>query len=136
MPMKKHLNVDQIQSELRGGSAFFPGYIGGSPPPAASQEAEEVTAETSTRSQSPPAPRQDTQKATPRAVPARAYARTPVRPNGKRIITRNSFEIYEDQMAALRQLSLQDKMEGKLGSMSQMVRDAIDTYLANKAPQK
>jgi hypothetical protein len=27
--MKKQLNVDQIQSELRGGSAFFPGYKGG-----------------------------------------------------------------------------------------------------------
>ena len=27
--MKKRLNIDQIQSELRGGSAFFPGYTGG-----------------------------------------------------------------------------------------------------------
>jgi hypothetical protein len=35
-------------------------------------------------------------------------------------------------MDALRKLSLQDKMQGKLGSMSQMVRDAIDTYLQNK----
>ena len=31
--MKKQLNVDRIQSELRGGSAFFPGYQG-SPSPA------------------------------------------------------------------------------------------------------
>jgi hypothetical protein len=62
----------------------------------------------------------------------RPNARTPVRPNGKRIITRNSFEIYEDQMDALRKLSLQEKMEGKLGSMSQMVRDAIDAYLKPK----
>ena len=27
--MKKRLNIDQIQSELRGGSAFFPDYKGG-----------------------------------------------------------------------------------------------------------
>ena len=64
----------------------------------------------------------------------RVNARSPVRPNGKRIITRNSFEIYEDQMDSLRKISLQEKMEGKLGSMSQMVRDAIDGYLKEKSP--
>src|SRR4051812_43125171 len=32
--MKKKLNIEGIQSELRGGSAFFPGYKGqDSPPP-------------------------------------------------------------------------------------------------------
>jgi hypothetical protein len=66
------------------------------------------------------------------AIPERVNARTPVRPNGKRIITRNSFEIYEDQMDALRKLSLQAKMEGKLGSMSQMVREALDAYIKDK----
>ena len=69
-------------------------------------------------------------------VPERVNARTPVRPNGKRIITRNSFEIYEDQMDALRKLSLAEKMEGKLGSMSQMVREAIDAYLKEKSSKK
>jgi hypothetical protein len=69
-------------------------------------------------------------------IPERVNARTPVRPNGKRIITRNSFEIYEDQMDALRKLSLEEKMEGKLGSMSQMVRDAIDAYLKEKSSTK
>lgn len=63
-------------------------------------------------------------------------ARTPVRPSGKRIITRNSFEIYEDQMDALRKLSFAEKMEGKLGSMSQMVREAIDAYLKAKSSPK
>lgn len=65
----------------------------------------------------------------------RANARTSVRPNGKRIITRNSFEIYEDQMNSLRELSLEEKMEGKLGSMSSMVRAALDSYL-QKNPLK
>jgi len=63
------------------------------------------------------------------AIPERVNARTPVRPTAKRIITRNSFEIYEDQMDSLRKRSLEEKMEGKLGSMSQMVREAIDAYL-------
>jgi hypothetical protein len=71
-----------------------------------------------------------------RPIPERGNARTPVRPNGKRIITRNSFEIYEDQMDALRKLSFQEKMEGKLGSMSQMVREAIDAYLKEQSSTK
>jgi hypothetical protein len=70
------------------------------------------------------------------AKPERANARTPVRPNGKRIITRNAFEIYEDQMDALRKLSIEEKMNGKLGSMSAMVRDAIDSYLQKKSSGK
>jgi hypothetical protein len=70
------------------------------------------------------------------AIPERANARTPVRPNGKRIITRNAFEIYEDQMDRLRKLSLEEKMNGKLGSMSAMVREAIDVYLEKKSSGK
>ena len=69
-------------------------------------------------------------------ISERVNARTPVRPNGKRIITRNSFEIYEDQMDSLRKLSLQEKMDGKIGSMSQMVREAIDAYLKEKSSTK
>jgi hypothetical protein len=68
--------------------------------------------------------------------PERANARTPVRPNGKRIITRNAFEIYEDQMDSLRKISLEEKMNGKLGSMSAMVREAIDSYLQKKSSGK
>jgi hypothetical protein len=114
--MKKQLNVDRIQSELRGGSAFFPGYRGSASPapPAAAPE--------------PQASGQPDGRANDRS-PGRAFARTPVRQPARRIITRNSFEIYEDQMDALRRLSFQEKMEGKVGSMSAMVRAAIDTYL-------
>ena len=61
--------------------------------------------------------------------PERSNARTPERPNGKRIITRNSFEVYEDQMDSLRDRSYQEKRAGRLGSMSAMVREAIDAYL-------
>jgi hypothetical protein len=69
-------------------------------------------------------------------IPERANAPSPERPNGKRIITRNSFEIYEDQMDSLRKLSYQEKMDGKLGSMSGMVREAIDSYLLKRTPPK
>ncbi|MDF2972587.1 MAG: hypothetical protein K0R61_3037, partial [Microvirga sp.] len=66
-------------------------------------------------------------------IPERATARTGDRPTGRRIIARHSFELYDDQIDSLRRLSLQEKMDGKLGSMSQMVREAIDTYLKDKA---
>lgn len=60
----------------------------------------------------------------------RPNGRTGERPNGRRIITRNSFEIYEDQMDNLRERAFQEKRQGKIGSMSAMVREAIDHYLA------
>ena len=116
--MKKQLNVDRIQSELRGGSAFFPGYRGSASPapPVAAPE--------------PQLSEQSGEKANDRSV-GRSFARTPVRnpAKSKRIITRNSFEIYEDQMEALRKRSFQEKLAGKVGSMSAMVRAALDTYL-------
>src|SRR3954453_3089802 len=88
--------------------------------------------------QSPMATPSDTPVSVPRSSPQprpsqtmteRSNARTVERPNGKRIITRNSFEIYEDQMDDLRERAFEEKRQGKIGSMSAMVRDAIDQYL-------
>ena len=64
--------------------------------------------------------------------PERANAPTPERRSVRRIITRNSFEIYEDQMDALRRYSFEEKLQGGMGSMSKMVREAIDQYLQKK----
>lgn len=113
--MKKKLNTEAIINELRGGSAFFPGYEGvASPAPAEElsrpQRKERLSQEPNARS------------------PERSSARTPVRDVAKRAISRNSFEIYEDQMEFLRKLSFRDKMEGKPGSMTAVVREAIDAY--------
>jgi hypothetical protein len=69
-------------------------------------------------------------------TPELVDAPSPERANGKRIITRNSLEIYEDQMDFLRKLSFQEKMDDKLGSMSGMVREAIDNYLLKRTPSK
>jgi outer membrane biosynthesis protein TonB len=61
--MKKKLNVENIQSELRGGSAFFPGYNSpDSPPPNEQQKPNEV--ENTPRKEKKPAeepePKRDT----------------------------------------------------------------------------
>jgi hypothetical protein len=120
--MKKKLNVDLIQSELRGGSAFFPNYKGGvspTPQPVVDRQKQDEVSRPAIESN-------------PQAS-ERPNARTGQHPNGKRIITRNSFEIYEDQMDSLRKLSYQEKMDGKLGSMSGMVREAIDNYLLKRS---
>ena len=119
--MTKKLNVDAITNELAE-SAFF----------------RRPQQEQSERDKSTPLPEKPiTQKEQSlQDIPERVNARSPVRPNGKRIITRNSFEIYEDQMDSLRKISLQEKMEGKIGSMSQMVREAIDAYLKEKSSSK
>ena len=48
------------------------------------------------------------------------------------IITRNSFEIYQDQIEVLRQVSLSAKLGGDKLSISEMVREALDDYLTDK----
>jgi|SRR5450631_4241138 hypothetical protein len=69
--------------------------------------------------------------------PERANPRTMERSNGRRIITRNSFEIYEDQMDSLRKLAARElETKGKLGSMSAMVRVALDTYIQKQSSEK
>src|SRR6266540_2775179 len=53
-----------------------------------------------------------------------AFGRSP----SARRITRCSFELFQDQMDSLRELSLKEKINGEKGSMSQMAREAIDAY--------
>lgn len=65
---------------------------------------------------------------TPAAPPVRPYVRTPAR----RVITRYAFEFFQDQIERLRHRSLEQKLQGEDGSMSEMVRDALDTYLAGE----
>jgi len=50
----------------------------------------------------------------------------------RKIKTRHPFDIYEDQLEELRKLSMEDRMQGGMGSMSAMVREAIDTFIAKK----
>lgn len=51
-------------------------------------------------------------------------------PKKRRIKPRHSFDVYEDQVEALQQLALEDRMRGGLGSMSAMAREALDDYIA------
>jgi hypothetical protein len=62
------------------------------------------------------------------AQPIRTGTETPKR----KIKTRHPFDIYEDQLEELRKLSMEDRMQGGYGSMSAMVREALDAYIAKK----
>ena len=50
----------------------------------------------------------------------------------KRNITRGSFEVYQDQLHVLRQVSLSAKLIGDDLSISEMVREALDEYIHRK----
>jgi hypothetical protein len=126
--MGKKLNADVIRSELSEGSAFFPSYKGTSSP---TPQIEETP-----RPVEQQMPTQQPKTAIPERSNARTVERPIVRPNARRIITRNSFEVYEDQMDALRELSYQEKREGRIGSMSAMVREALDNYLKEQAKRE
>ncbi len=54
-------------------------------------------------------------------------AQTPKR----KIKSRHPFDIYEDQLDELKQLALEERMQGGPGSMSAMVREAIDTFISD-----
>jgi hypothetical protein len=50
----------------------------------------------------------------------------------REIKPRHPFDIYQDQLDLLKELSLKAKIRGELGSMSAMVREALDDYLNDK----
>jgi hypothetical protein len=50
--------------------------------------------------------------------------------------SRHPFDIYQDQYIALQQLALEERKQGDVGSMSAMVREAIDKIIAERTQQK
>jgi hypothetical protein len=74
------------------------------------------------------APIEPTAERTPVRTPVRPYART----GFKRTITRYAFEFYQDQIQSLRKFSLEEKAREEKGSMSEMVREAVDAYIAKR----
>jgi hypothetical protein len=45
---------------------------------------------------------------------------------------RHPFDIYQDQYDSLKEMSVDDRKQGGIGSMSAMVREAIDNYISSK----
>ncbi len=120
--MSKKLDTASIASELAEGSAFF---------------RRSPTSQPHDRPPSSPPEKVSLLEPSPTGRPPdEAANRRGDRATGKRVLVRRGFEWYEDQLAALKRLSLQEQMEGKPGSMSQMVREALDAYLQKRASKK
>jgi hypothetical protein len=112
--MKKKLDVESITNDLEG-SAFFP----------------------SKPSSPTPLPDQTIKKdILPNPVPPvrDVHPVLPVRPvPSKRVMKQRwPIDIYQDQYETLKQLALDDRKNGGVGSMSAMIREAIDKLIADK----
>ncbi len=49
---------------------------------------------------------------------------------------RHPFDIYQDQYRALQEIALEERKQGGVGSMSAMVREALDQLIAAKRKKK
>ena len=56
----------------------------------------------------------------------------PIASGKRKIKTRQPYDVYEDQVEELHKLSLEDRMRGEAGSMSAMVREALDDFIAKR----
>lgn len=113
--MKKSLNGASITNELTGASHFFQRQ------PVAAQAAK------------PPVTQvfQDKPQGVPVPVPPYGVPRTPVPPR-RPIRQRQPFDVFEDQYRVLKQVAEDERGQGLPGSMSRMVREAIDEYLVKR----
>ncbi|SRR6266436_1492252 len=56
----------------------------------------------------------------------------PIQPQKRVMKQRHPFDIYQDQYNSLKEMSVDDRKQGGVGSMSAMVREAIDNYISSK----
>jgi hypothetical protein len=135
--MKKQLNVDQIQSELRGGSAFFPGYKGTQSPTPPPEVRSEKKPKAAPRKKTVPAIEQADSQGVPSGEPQGVRVGIPLevplipKKPKRPIRQRQPFDIYEDQYQALKKIATAEREFENGRSMGQMVREAIDAYLKN-----
>ncbi len=108
---KQRPDSDKIANELRGASGFFKRPT--------LPEASETPATPPVAAPPPPAA-----LSAPPAASARPL---------KRQMIRHPFELYMDQLDRLRDLAQEQRQRGEAGSMSKMVRDAIDHLLDEQA---
>ena len=141
--MKKTLDTGSILNELQEGSAFFRGKT---PPPAPAEPGQPTNART-TSNQSSPKSTKETQNRTverfDRTDTSTGSAESPgsasavltsidhPQPKSKRLTERYSFEIYTDQKETIDDAKyLYYKKTGRKVSSSELMRDALDLFLA------
>ena len=126
--MKKQLNVSAITNELRGNSAFFPRY---KKEPAADPVPDHTPLlfDHQTTPASRPVP-------PVRVVPPVPLVRDVPLVKKRVMKQRWPVDIYQDQYESLQSLALEERKQGGIGSMSAMVRQALDELIAKKRLSK
>jgi hypothetical protein len=117
---KKDYDLSKVENELKGASAFFK-------KPTPSPAPSDASAHAKPESEPTPPPQQPASIPEAETRPGVRPVR-PVRPVRRQMI-RHPFELYQDQVEALRQLAADERMRGGIGSMSAMVRQAIDRLI-------
>lgn len=110
--MKKKMDIKAISSELSEGSVFFP------------RKAEMQGSSSSPQTQEPET------HPVPLVPPVRDVL--PVPPKKRVMKQRHPFDIWRDQYEALQRFADEDRRNGLTGSMSAMVRDALDKLIAER----
>ncbi len=133
---KKTLDTSEITNELEGASAFFkPSPIAQAQSVPKSEPQSEIAkpqgVDTAATSQETAKPVPEPTVPPEERPPVRPHARTE-RVRVRRTITRYAFEFFQDQIETLKGFSLNEQLNGEKGSMSQMVREAIDAYIAKR----
>ena len=128
--MKKTLDATTIVNELRGQSAFFPTKASQpvleqlrEPEEGQQQDLPQLQPEITRSTPVPQYPVPSPSTHTPYGVPH------PVPPK-RRMKQRQPFDVYEDQYETLKKIADDERAQGLPGSMSRMVREGIDMYLA------
>jgi hypothetical protein len=111
------------QSSGRGVDAFF------SAPPRAQEEKKPVIRENPDGTSKPVLP-------VPGVPPVPPVLPVPGVPLKRVMKERWPVNIYQDQYESLQQLALEERKQGGMGSMSAMVREAIDKLIAERRQQK
>lgn len=117
--MKKKLNTHGVRNELAESVFFRP----------RQQPEEEIKREVFT----PPSEtvvNQEAKHPVPLVPPVRDVL--PVPPTKRVMKQRHPFDIYQDQYDTLKQLADEERRNGGIGSMSAMVREALDKLIAEK----
>src|SRR5918992_4901849 len=120
--MKKRLNTEGITNELAGASLFFSRQKRTGQKPVRSTPLPEKPVGQEDHG------KKDKQNGTPDLTPLANANKRPVKP-------RHGFDIYWDQYEALVKWSNEEKLQGGTGSMSRMVREALDDYIAKRKKQ-
>ncbi len=137
--MKKTIDTSFMTNELKGASLYFQPTPASAPLPVPAtrppvQQADRPTVVPSKTLPSLNSPERVNARtpSTPRTDPSERTPRTPQ----KRRVRRWAYDLYEDQVDAVRMLAGKAMLKGEKGSASALVREALDDFMTRKTGEE